>query len=203
MLALVVMFGLAFGSVGLYTNMKGWWGRGIPRSAWTQFAPPDGRWQILLPGTPEVAPAAVHGDGVVTGHRYLVRRDDEIAAFFAIVSDRDAKVTGKQSFDQLYGPVREYILGFKDGEVIWETDVMHGSHAGRELQVQLTDGGILIARVFLVRGQPHDRLYILVAVGAWLEPGKGDAAKFFDSFKIDPGQPVNRPRDDKRRVRTA
>jgi DNA-directed RNA polymerase subunit RPC12/RpoP len=202
-LALVVMFGLAFGLIGFYTHMKGWWGQGIPRSAWALFTPPDGRCEILMPGTPEVTPARVHGEGIVTGQRYVVKREAELAAFLLIVSDRDATVTGTQSFDQLYAPVREYILSIQDGEVIWEDDIMHGSHAGKELQIKPAEGGLLIARVYLVRGQPHDRLYILVAVGPWTDSRKGDAAKFFGSFKIDPGHPVHRPREDRRRIRTA
>jgi hypothetical protein len=203
LLALVAMFGLAFTSVGFYGYMKGWWGRGIPGSAWAFFTPPDSRCQLLLPGVPEETSAPAHGIGFISGRGYQVIRPDENASFVLFIIERDAKVTGGQSFEQLYGPERDAILRLKDGDVIDEPDVMLGSHAGKELQIRLAEGGVLLARVFLVRGQPHDRLYVLVAVGAWLQPGKGDAARFFGSFKIEPGQPANRPRDDRRRVRSA
>ncbi len=203
-LYLVGMFAIAFAFVAFYTYNKGWWGHGIPSSAWTMFAPPDGRCQIMMPGSPTSSPAAVHGDGIISGQRYMVERTAEDAVFFLIISDRDAKVTAGKSFQELYGPVHNYILGYHpDGQVLSEEDISLGEHSGKEMQMRLATGDILVARVFLVRGKPFDRLYILIAAGPWTDPRRGDPAKFFDSFKLESAQPVIRPGKEKRRVRVA
>ena len=203
-LYLVAMFAIASGFVGFHTYSKGWWGHSIPSSAWVMFKAPDGRCEILMPGNPTASPAAVHGDGIISGQHYMVKRPEEGAGFILVISDRDAKVTAGKSFQELYVPVHNYILNqHPDGEVLWEDDIKHGEHPGKEIQVRLNSGDLLIARVFLVRGQPYDRLYILVAAGPWRDPRRGDPAKFFDSFKIENGQPVIRPGKDKRRVRVA
>jgi hypothetical protein len=196
------MFALGLGSVLVFGQMAGWWGRSVPASAWETFVPPEGRCQLLMPGTPKAEVVSVDRAGLKNAQRYEVIRKDEGAVFLLIIADRDAKETSRKSFPELYVPVREYILAIQDGEVIWEDDIMMGPHAGKELQVRPAEGGLLLARVYLVRGRPFDRLYILVTAGAWLQPGKGDAAKFFESFKLE-SEPVNRPRDKKPRIRTA
>jgi hypothetical protein len=206
-LVVIGLFALALICFGLYTWVAGWWGRGIPASAWVEFRPPEGRCQILMPGTPKAEPALWNGPGIVRAQKFKVVRKDEEAAFLLTYSDWSAAVTGKKSFQDLYTPERDYLLELeeaKEAKVVAENDITLNGHAGKELQIELKEGGRLLARVYLVRGQPYDRLYILVAIGSRLQPGQGDAAKFFDSFKIDgPVSPVHRPREKSARLRTA
>jgi hypothetical protein len=197
------MFAIAIVAVAIYTYSKGWWGHSIPDSAWKLFTPPDGRCQLLMPGDPEATPASVEGDGIIRGQRYQTVRNREDAIFALIISDRDARVTAGKSFQEIYVPIHNSLLGYGEGEMLWEDDIKLDGLEGKELHISLSKGGMLVARVVLVRGQPYDRVYILLAVGPWTDPRSGDPAKFFDSFKIENAQSAIRPHEGKRRGRWA
>jgi hypothetical protein len=194
---------LALLSVGLYTWLGGYWTREIPDSAWVEFTPPDGRCRVLMPGLPDAEAAAVNVPGLVSAQKFTVSREEGGASFLLTCSEHAASVTGKESFDDLYGPLRDYILGKVQGSLRQERDIALGGERGREFQVALTKGGLMVGRVYLIRGQPHDRLYILVAGGRYFQPGQGDAAKFFNSFKLDSAAGPIHLREKRGRIRTA
>jgi hypothetical protein len=200
---LIAMFLVAFGLVLFYTYNKGWWGHSIPDSAWQVFTPPEGRCQILMPGEPESTPATVQGEGIISGRRYQTVRHREDAVFALIISDRDAKITAGKSFEEIYVPIHNSLLAYGEGQVLSQEAIRHDGHEGKELQIRLANGELLVTRVILIRGQPYDRIYILIAVGHWSDSQRGDPAKFFNSFKIENGQPVIRPGKEKRRIRVA
>jgi predicted Zn finger-like uncharacterized protein len=203
--ALFAVGGLSLFCVILYAWMAGFWGNTIPESDWAAFTPPDRSCEIWMPGTPVPKPGwGVPGEGKVAGQLFSVLRKKEGAVFELTISDRDAQVTGKLSFNDFYLPVRDFIVKEKDGTVVKETDLSLNGVPGKELHVEPAEGGFLAFRFFLVRGKPHDRLYILM-VGLGNEKiGADHAAKFFDSFKINsPAQPANHPRDKKPRIRAA
>jgi hypothetical protein len=191
-------------SVGVYTWLAGYWTREIPESAWVEFTPPDGRCRVLMPGLPDAEAAAVNVPGLVNAQKFTVFREEGGASFLLTCSEHTATVTGKESFENLYGPLRDYILGKVEGSLTQEQDIVLNGQRGKEFQVALTKGGLMIGRVYLIRGQPHDRLYILVAGGKYFQPDQGDAAKFFNSFKLDSAAgPVHHPREKRGRIRTA
>jgi hypothetical protein len=195
---------LALLSVGVYTWLAGYWTREIPESAWVEFTTPDGRCRVLMPGLPDADVATVNVPGLASAQKFTVSREEGGGSFLLTCSEHAALVTGKESFDKLYGPLRDYIVGKVDGSLTQEKDLLLNGQMGREFQVALTKGGLMIGRIYLIRGQPNDRLYILVAGGKYFQPDQGDAAKFFNSFKLDAASgPVNRPREKRGRIRTA
>jgi hypothetical protein len=163
----------------------------IPESAWQPFVLPNGGGQLLLPGEPTSEAVTGRGPGVIAAQRFEVIRAEEDVLFLLLRTDRAADVTQSLTFAEFYAPERDYLLDKAPGRVVQESDLTLNGHPGKELQVELQAKGMMIARTYLVRGQPRDRGYVLVAIGRRLQPGKGDAARFFDSFKID--TPPQRP----------
>lgn len=200
LIGLVVM---ALLSVGLYAWLAGYGDREIPESAWVEFTPPDGRCRVLMPGLPDADVATVSAPGLVSGQKFTVFRDEGGASFMLTCSEHSAEITGRKTFDKLYPPLRDHMLDKVEGSLTQESDVVFNGQLGKEFQVALTKGGLLIGRVYLVRGQAHDRFYILLGGGKHFQPGQGDAAKFFNSFKLDASAgPANRP-EKRGRIRTA
>jgi len=177
-----------------YSYLAGWWGQDIPASAWVEFAPPGGRCQVLMPGAPVASDPVLLGEGTVSAQKYTVERKNT-AAFTLTWADRRAEVSGKLSFNDIYGEISRYLLDTTSGWIQDETDIIVNGQPGKELRILPSEGGTLIARVFLVRGAPHDRVYVLLVAGPRLQPGQGDAARFLDSFKIESApQPARRER---------
>jgi hypothetical protein len=194
---------LASLSVGLYTWLAGHWTHEIPESAWVEFTPPDGRCRVLMPGVPDAEAATVNVPGLVKAQKFTVLGS---TSFMLICSEHSATVTGKESFNKLYSLLRDDIIGNLKvkGSLTHEMDLTLNGALGREFQVALPEGGLMVSRVYLIRGQSHDRLYVLVAGGKYFRAGEGDAAKFFSSFKLDSAAgPVNHPREKRGRIRTA
>ncbi|MBL8798925.1 MAG: hypothetical protein JNM56_33885 [Planctomycetia bacterium] len=177
--------------LGVAFVLFGFGSRAIPAADWQPFALPGGGVRLQFPGTPSDEEATRHGPGVVAARRFEVVRTDADALFLLVRTDREADATRNLTFAELYAPERAYLLGKAPGQVVRETDLTLNGHPGKELEVELQAGGRMFARTFLVRGQPHDRTYLLVAIGHELQAGAGDAARFFDSFQID--APAQRP----------
>jgi len=155
-----------------------------PESAWREFAPPDGGCRLKMPGNPEAKPAAAHGSSLVNVHKYTVLRELEDKGFFLTIAERPADAKPKPRFDDIYMAERDYMLRAAKAALKEEADVSSEGCTGREFQGKVVGGGTLIGRIYLA----GDRVYILLAGGPRLEPGKGDAARFFDSFRIDPAR---------------
>jgi hypothetical protein len=171
--------------------LTGYWTRDIPASEWISFAPPEGRCQVLMPGTPETTRAVAHGRAVVDSRAFRVIRwksglilPSKGTVFRLIWSDRDAAITGKLSFDDVIGADLDYVLDEVDGIVAGQSDLVLDGHPAREMQIHRAGGGTMVVRFYLVRGHPHDRLYILLVAGTHLYPGEGDCARFLDSFRL-------------------
>ena len=200
---LVALCGLALLCAVAYSYLAGWWGNEIPESAWAPFAPPGGRCQVLMPGEPAEpvnAEPTMLGKGVVSAQKYTVKRKSEGAAFTLTWQDRQAEISGKMSFADIYDEVRRYLLDETSGWIQDENEIPVNGEPCKELRILTSDGGTVIARVFVVRGAPHDRVYVLLAADARVPPRPADAAKFLDSFKIErPPQPAR----EKGRIRTA
>jgi hypothetical protein len=186
-LLLLTLVGMA-----AYFYQTGWWRTEIPLKEWAVFSPPDGRCQVLMPGTPEPGEAAVHGEGVVSARRFrVVHRKpgpfflpDRGTVFLLTYSDRKAQVSSQLSFEAICRPEIDYLLEASEGVILAQTDMVLAGHPGREVEFKPAGGGKILVRLYLVRGREHDRLYLLFVAGTHVRPGQGDAARFLDSFQI-------------------
>jgi hypothetical protein len=184
--ALYVLVGLA--TIGLCVVIAGIFGHGplaqkadLPASVWEEFAPPGSRCRILMPGIPE----ARDGDPDGTGRRariYLVTRAKQNVAFWLTYWDQP---TSGDTLTKAFAAVRNHLLKKLKGETTSEADVKLDGHPGKELYVEREDGEASIARIYVVKGATTDRVYFLLAGGERIRQGRGNAARFFDSFHID------------------
>jgi len=153
----------------------------IPAAAWIEFAPPGDRCRVLLPGAPTTERAAGHAAGLGSGRKFSVLREAEDVGFFLCTLETVPEgLSG--AFARVYAAERDHMLQKAGGRLTTECELTLDGCPGKEFEAQLVGRQTLLARVYLGRG----RLYILVAGGPHVRSDTGDAARFFNSFHIEP-----------------
>jgi hypothetical protein len=189
---LFLILGIVGGSVlflGLIGGGLGYWIWNkpvIPSSEWTEFAPEGGRFSILMPGSPQ--------KGATAAGEYVVKRDREEMEFGVAVIDLPSKEAAAffDTFKDLKGKSDSKGKLEQDGKVTMEKDITLDGNTGREFHAEGTKKGNVACRIYLAKKGTVDatnirtmsRIYILLVEGKGVKPGRKDAAKFFDSFKI-------------------
>jgi hypothetical protein len=151
------------------------------QSNWVKFKSPEGRYSVLMPGTPVLSK---QGAKAATGEelpQYLATATEGNAAFLAGYFDLLAGMT--YSFDN----ARDGYLKAVNGTLSSEKTISIGGFAGRQLFASSSWGGhdyLIQARFFEVSG----RIYVLQHIYPKADAGattdsKGN--KFFDSFAVE------------------
>lgn len=160
-------------------------GRGrIGEGEWKEFTPPDNSFTVLMPGTPTSSMQSV-GAFTLTKHTVTHKGSDTffVAASFDVPNDAPADI-----LTTCYQAERKHLTSVVKGKVTREVEYSHGVYHGHEFAITAEDKkGKAIERMFLAETPTGRRLYVLVVGGPGIEPGKGDAAKFFDSIKLRSG----------------
>jgi hypothetical protein len=140
-----------------------------------------------MPGTPSLERVPVNG---VTAEKYTLVREKEGAVFGVTFYDLPSGPVPADQLADIAASERDWIVRMANGKVLAETSIKQGPYPGTEVQAQFPRKGKYVSRTYLVERGAVNRIYILVAFGHPIEPGTGDAAKFFDSFKVEMAAPA-------------
>jgi hypothetical protein len=161
----------------------------IPQSEWQTFSPPNSGCTILMPGAPTEQTLNILG---ITAKTYQVERKKEDAYFAVTIFDISPFLLRPSLLADVAKSSRDGAKARMDAiepgsKVTSESDISLGNLPGREYQITPppTKRGTFITRLYLAKiGNTH-RIFLLMAGGSIIQPNTGDAARFFDSFKID------------------
>jgi hypothetical protein len=145
---------------------------------WKEFAPKDGRFRVLMPGTPKREKQDTESDfgkGVLVMH--TVERGGLI--YGANYCDFPAAIK-KAPADKVLDSSRDGCVDNLNGKLLLDKKVKLGEHPGREVRVGVEGGRVFRARVYLV----GRRLYQVVVFGPGEKVTSKEADKFLDSFKL-------------------
>lgn len=164
--------------------------KGIPQSEWQAFSPPNSGCTILLPGTPVEQSLNILG---IMAKTYQVDRKKEDSFFAVTIFDVSPQFLRPSLLEDVANSSRDGAKSRMDGikpgsKVTSESAISLGNLPGREYQIKPppSDRGTFITRLYLAKiGNTH-RIFLVMAGGSNIEPNSGDAARFFDSFKLDP-----------------
>ena len=143
-----------------------------PKMDWKEFTGPDGKFTVLMPGTPkeQSQPAPVPG---LTVKMYMV--DLGSSAFAVSTTD----LPPGTPFDYTAG-VQGAIQGYQ-GKLLSSTDVTIGGSKGKAFEAEIAKPkGYVSGQMVVV----NNRLYQLIAIGSNARTSNPDVQKFFDSFKL-------------------
>jgi len=151
---------------------------------WQPVEPPGCRFQVHMPGAPteEILP----GDGrlVETRKKYTFNDKATGNAFLAAILDVSSAAINAQTLDTAYRGELEQMRTATKGKLVEEINVVRDGCKGKEFRLATPDGGYCIEQVFVVPGAARAPILILAALGRGIQPGQGDAARFFDSLRI-------------------
>ncbi len=161
----------------------------IPQSEWQTFSPPNGGCTVLMPGTPTPQTLNILG---ISAKTYQVERKKEDAYFALTIFDISPPFLRPSLLEDVARSSRDGAKSRMDAvepgsKVTSESAISLGNLPGREYQLTPppTKRGTFITRLYLAKiGNTH-RIFLVMAGGSIIQPNKGDAARFFDSFKID------------------
>lgn len=156
-------------------------GGGDSKWTWTEFASPEGKFSVLLPGTPEKRDQRFKGPGGnTTLHNFVVDLKDDGAYTVgyldlpAAPKDADA---AKKTAEDLARSGAQAVQGATQRGI---KDVSIDSHPGKEVDLAVPGQGGMVMRTFVVK----QRVYTLVAAGPAAIPVNPNVEKFFSSFKL-------------------
>jgi hypothetical protein len=148
---------------------------------WKEFASKEGRFKVLMPGTPKKDKAETESDfGKGVLHMNTAQAGKTI--YGANYCDFPAKIR-KVPLKQVLDSSRDGAVANLEGKLVSEKDVRLGKQRvpGREIQIDVAGGKRLFrARVYLV----EQRLYQVVVFGTKEAATSKETDKFLDSFKL-------------------
>jgi hypothetical protein len=146
---------------------------------WKEFASKDGRFKVLMVGTPKedkLDTESDFGKGVLNMNSIQVGK----TMYAANHIDFPAEIK-KAGLKQVYDSSRDGAVANLAGKLASEKDIKLGENPGREIQIDVQGGRQLFrARVYLI----EQRLYQVVVFGTKEAATSKEADKFLDSFKL-------------------
>jgi hypothetical protein len=184
---------LALGGVGAVVYSTKGEAREVPAPEWQPFAPAQGGFTVLMPGTPT---DQSQDSGRVVVKKFEFERLADGARFSVTYDDLPLGSVSANSLDLLANAKLNRLVEQLNGRVSSAAVIELGDVPGREFRLTAADGSVLVSRVYLTTGGDGHRLYELVVSGHAIVPEEGDAARFFDSFRVDDPAPPPKPPGD-------
>lgn len=169
----------------------------VPEEAWQSYWNPAGRYQVLMPGRPQVIERVEQTPvGPVTLYGAMLEAREADLVFMVMFADYPPNFADPLVAE---GVLRGMIGGFAQGakgKLRSETDVRVGGHQAIEAIIDVSGPkkGLVVGRFFMVR----NRAYMVTVLGARIRPNSADVRKFFESFELTregaaPGPQRRRP----------
>lgn len=145
---------------------------------WQSFASTEGRFTVLMPGTPQPRTQNVSTPaGNITFYAHFW--EDRSAAYGVAYSDFPQGLIQSANVEALLNGARDGAAANVSGTLVSERRIGLSGHPGREIEIRIS-GGIVKARIYLV----GSRLYQLIVVEQSGTESSANQARFFDSFQL-------------------
>ena len=164
----------------------------VPESGWTEFAPGDGSFSILLPGVPQEEEVAGNpGGSIRDGKRFTVSGWYSKTDVWVAYHDLDPAVAKGLAADKdrviaagVLRAERDRELKRLEGTLTKEAEVRINSAWGIELHVD-TPRGEAVEWLLVSGDGPRPRLYAFGVRGKGVTPESPSCRKLFTSFRIN------------------
>ena len=153
-------------------------GGGDDLDGWRPFVSDEGRFQVLMPSSPECR-QQINPDSVMLT-LFIARQARGSAEFMVLYGDIPTGELHLVPLEARFDAAREEMLrGAPGARVLNERRIELNGHPGRELEVEIPSQGTVTNRIYIV-GQ---RLYVVAAGGKRLKPQSPQVQQFFASFQ--------------------
>jgi hypothetical protein len=150
------------------------------QGAWRPYVSAEGRFQVVMPGTPQVKRQTVPA-GQVSLEVVIVSSSDPDTHVECGVCYFDLpEQLHNMTTEQLLVARREGIVNAVKGKVVSERQVTLNGQTGLETVIELPNGVTLVIRSFMI----NHRLYTVMIAGPGLNPAAEAAQAFLNSFNV-------------------
>lgn len=144
---------------------------------WTKFAPDAGRFEVMLPGTPQASTETKDSENGPFTTTLFILRTSEVTFLIGYV-DYDPKFNFNVR-SEINANRDNFMKGFKEGKLLAEKEITFEANPGLEFIADLTSTSFVTSRIFVVGRRPY-QLVAITAKGA----DQAGVVKFLDSFKL-------------------
>jgi hypothetical protein len=148
-------------------------------AGWKPFSP-DGKFTVLMPGTPVEQPPVTNSE--FEAKKFSIRTAmshvSGLAIAYADQPNRPVQTDPSKVLDAL----REQAKTDLRGQLLSEKAITLQGYPGRELRLAIPDGYEALQRIYLV----DKRLYSLIVIAGSKGLDSPEAKKFLDSFQVTP-----------------
>jgi len=144
-----------------------------------EFASAEGRFKVLMPGTPKEESQAAAGTNMKT-YSLTEKEGAYMVAFADLPLPKGMK---EPEIQKRLDGARDGMLSNVGGKLTNSSKItLSGKYPGREVQATLPkqQDGLLIAKIYFV----NQRLYQIMVTGTKAWAGSADATKFLDSLVV-------------------
>jgi hypothetical protein len=151
----------------------------LPASVWQVYAPPLGRYRILMPGQPAAKPAPDLPGG---SSAHVVELTEPKATFLVAHTELGPAEAGLVSLEERFAMARQGLMAGKPNSKVENERILHpGWLEGREWTITLQGGEATVVCRMLFDGQ---RLYTTLVSGRNYTPDHPDVVKFLNSLRL-------------------
>jgi len=154
-------------------------------SGWKEFTSQEGRFSVLLPGTPSLTQLPTPAPDKVGNTTMLTipvpGKKLALVVVFADLPSGELKSGVDKALRNMKAGFLDQVKG--TGTLKKETKITLGKHPGLQLEMEVPGQGASVTKFYIVGG----RVYTLMAAGADPAADALETRTFFDSFKLLPG----------------
>ena len=153
---------------------------GCQRVTWKEFSSKEGRFSVLVPGTPsEQTQNLDTGVGAIDLHFFIVEQDG--FQYLVSYNDYPDAMVREADADKVLDGARDGVVANVQGRLLNEVKVWLADYPGRELRIRIPEGRqTMRTRLYFV----GNRLYQVGVLSAEDSAAADEISKFLNSFKL-------------------
>lgn len=154
-------------------------------AAWKKFAPWEGRFSVLMPGSPVASTQTVESPfGALSMHLYTLTTPVQYGVSYI---DYPHSLEDSGRLGEFFAGVRDGGLRATGAKLLEEKEITLGTHPGRAFKIQLGGGRVGRVRAYVVKNRLYQIIFTAPEGGAHdagLPSLEETANRFFDSFQL-------------------
>ena len=153
---------------------------GCKQVPWNEFKSTDGNFSVLLPGAPTASDQPINMQtGQIEAHIFTLTTGQ--FAYMVSYTDYPASIFDTTPIKSILDGLRDGAVKNSQGRLINEADIALGAYAGRELNVESSNGSnVMRAHLYVV----NHRLYQVIVITDKGRASSAEITKFLSSFKL-------------------
>ena len=152
----------------------------VQQPKWKTFSSPDGSFSVLFPNSPTENQQTLNtAAGPINSTMYISTDDNDTNYMVGYTDYPEANIRQAQP-DKMFDGGRDRLIASEKGKLISQSTISLAQYPGRAVTVEMPDGLIVTARLYLVK----NRFYQLLAETKRIKENAESIESFLNSFTL-------------------